>query len=247
VSIFVPQSPDQLHALSDEETDELDQFLMSDAVSDGALALDSLDGYLTAIAIGPVTQMPSDWLPGVLGDEGQAPHFATQEQARRIMELILRHMNGIISTMQDDTDAFEPIFGCVVDEEGGREYLDGEMWAAGFMFGLSLCRHEWQPLFADPQGREWLRPLYLLGAEEVSEAEQALVSSPEQREQLSGLIPASVAAIYRYWLPHRRAADADLAAAAVWPGGPRAGRDQPCPCGSGRRFRHCCGAAAPLH
>jgi uncharacterized protein len=156
-------------------------------------------------------------------------------------------MNGIISTMQDDTDAFEPIFSCVVHEDGGREYLDGEMWAAGFMFGLSLCREEWQPLFADPRGLEWLRPLYLLGAEEVSEEEEALVSSPEQREELSGLIPASVAAIYRYWLPTRRAADAEPGAGTIRRGGPKAGRNDPCPCGSGRQFKHCCGAAASLH
>ena len=41
--------------LSDEELEELDQFLMSDAVSDEAMLLDTLDGYLTAIVIGPAT------------------------------------------------------------------------------------------------------------------------------------------------------------------------------------------------
>lgn len=41
--------------LSEEEIDELDDFLMSDAVTDEAMMLDQLDGYLTAIIIGPTT------------------------------------------------------------------------------------------------------------------------------------------------------------------------------------------------
>ena len=46
--------------LSDEELEELDQFLMSEAVSDEAMVLDTLDGYLTAIVIGPATIPPAD-------------------------------------------------------------------------------------------------------------------------------------------------------------------------------------------
>ena len=53
--------------LSEEEIDELDDFLMSDAVTDEAMMLDQLDGYLTAIIIGPVTLRMQDWLPGIWG------------------------------------------------------------------------------------------------------------------------------------------------------------------------------------
>lgn len=83
--------------LSDEELDELDRFLVSDATSDETMMLDTLDGYLTAIAVGPTTVMPSRWLPRVWGPKDEdAPEFETTEQAKRIFELILRHMNGIV-------------------------------------------------------------------------------------------------------------------------------------------------------
>ena len=60
--------------LSDEELEELDQFLLSEAVSDEAMLLDTLDGYLTAIVIGPATILPSQWLPGIWGaGEDDAP------------------------------------------------------------------------------------------------------------------------------------------------------------------------------
>ena len=55
-----------------------------------------------------------------------------------------------------------------------------------------------------------------------------------------GLIPACVAGLDRFWKERRR-----------WPGaepgrakGPKAkvGRNDPCPCGSGRKHKRCCGA-----
>lgn len=51
--------------LSDDELDELDWFRMSDDVSDEAMMLDVLDGYLVAIAVGPTIWQPSQWLPGL--------------------------------------------------------------------------------------------------------------------------------------------------------------------------------------
>jgi uncharacterized protein len=56
----VPISPRMMAPLSDEETDELEQFLMSDATSDQTMLLDVLDGYLTAIVIGPRNLQPSE-------------------------------------------------------------------------------------------------------------------------------------------------------------------------------------------
>ena len=45
--------------LSEKEFDELDQFLLSDRCSDDAMTMDTLHGYLTAIAIGPESIMPA--------------------------------------------------------------------------------------------------------------------------------------------------------------------------------------------
>ena len=55
----------QFLPLSQEEMDELDDFLMSEDTSDETLMLDALDGYLTAIVSGPITLKLSEWLPGI--------------------------------------------------------------------------------------------------------------------------------------------------------------------------------------
>ena len=234
--------------LSDEELDELDQFLMSEAVSDEAMMLDTLNGYLSAIVIGPATILPSQWLPGVWGEgEDAAPGYESIEQAQRILELIMRHMNGIIWTLQYDADAFAPLLGSMVYPDDPREYLEGEMWAYGFMQGIELCRQDWQPLFDDPSASAALRPIRLLGADELTEAEEALTRWPAQREALTQQLAASVAAIYRFWLPRRQERHASLLASTYRREGPKPGRNDPCPCGSGKKFKKCCGAESTLH
>jgi uncharacterized protein len=235
--------------LTEEEMDELDQFLMSDSTSDKTMMLDCLDGYLTAIIVGPTTIMMSEWLPGVWGPTADdAPAFDTLQQAQRVMELIMRQMNGIVWSLQHNPDMFEPLFNIMTyPDDNPREYIDGEMWAHGFMQGVALRRQDWQALFDHAQGREWLRPLQLLGAEEVTPDEEELIRWPDQREELAKQIPASVAAIYRYWIPYRKAVHERALATSIQRAEPKIGRNDPCPCGSGKKFKKCCGAAGVLH
>lgn len=230
--------------LSDEELDELDRFLLSDATSDETMMLDTLDGYLTAIAVGPTTIMPSQWLPRVWGPTDEhAPEFETTKQAKRILELILRHMNGIAWSFESDLDSYEPMMNTRMYQ--GREYLDGEMWSFGFMNGVTLCRKDWEPLLNDIAGCEALQPIRLLGADDVTAEERSLIRTPAQREKLSEKIAASVAAIYRFWLPHRKAVHEHVVASSTKRSQPRVGRNDPCPCGSGKKFKRCCGTSSP--
>ena len=234
--------------LSEEEIDELDDFLMSDAVSDETMMLDQLDGYLTAIIIGPTTLRMQDWLSGIWGPgEEHAPGFESLDQAQHILDLITRYMNGIVWSFQADPDAFEPMFNMVTFDNDQKEYLDAEMWAYGFMQGIALSREDWQPLYDDSEASSALRPIYLLGADKVTKDEEKLTRTPAQREELAKQIPAGLAAIYRYWLPYRKAVHERTLATTFQRGHPKVGRNDPCPCGSGKKFKKCCGAATVLH
>ena len=234
--------------LSDEEMDELGRFLCSDATSDETMVLEVLDGYLTALVVGPTTVMPSLWLPRVWGPaEEDAPEFETTAQAQRILELILRHMNGIAWSFEYDPDGQEPVMSARIDPKDRHEYLDGEMWAHGFMEGVALCRGDWEPLIGDPAGREALRPIHLLGADDVADDEMSLIRTPEQRKQLSEALPASLAAIHRFWLPYRESMREHPVVVSAIRRQPKVGRNDPCPCGSGKKFKKCCGAKASIH
>jgi len=234
--------------LLDEEIDELDKFLLSDATSDETMAMSGLDGYLTAIVIGPQTVMPSLWLPQVWGSTSDdAPEFESAEQAEHILTLIMRHMNGIVWSLQHDPDAFDPMFDSFTYPGDEHEYVDGECWAYGFMQGVALTREDWQPLFDDQATVEALQSIHLLGSDDVTDEEEALTLTPAQREKITEAIPAGVAEIYRFWRSRRVVSNPDRVAGANARRSHKTGRNEPCPCGSGRKFKKCCGAARTVH
>lgn len=198
--------PNRLLPLSDDELDELDRFLKSDATSYETMMIDMLDGYLTAIAIGPTTLDLKQWFSGIWGTTKEdAPNFKSMEEARHIIDLIIRQMNDIVSDFEDDPDNVTFIFNTVVYPDSPQEYTDADMWAHGFMCGIDLCRKDWQALFDDPDGVKMLRPLYLLGSDDVTAEEEALTETPDQCDKLARQIVESVAWIYRFWLPYRQA------------------------------------------
>ena len=47
--------------------------------------------------------------------------------------------------------------------------------------------------------------------------------------------------IHRYFEPHRRAGGLPPERRPVRRTGPKIGRNDPCPCGSGKKFKQCCG------
>lgn len=238
----------EMAPLSDEELDELEDFLASDVCSDETMLLDALDGYLTAIVSGPDLIKPSEWLPGIWGPTARdEPAFETRAHAERIVGLIMRHMNGIIWNLQANPDLFQPILSISAYPDDAHEYRDGEMWAYGYMLGVQLRRAQWKPFLDDSNAANALRPIHLLGADNVTPEDEALTETPAQREALSDKIAASVAAIYRFWLPYRDAAAERAVATTFERQHPKVGRNDPCPCGSGKKFKKCCGSASNLH
>jgi uncharacterized protein len=220
--------------LSDKEFQELDQFLLSDRCADDGMTMDALHGYLTALAIGPEEVPMSEWLPGVWGSAGTVPQFKTEKEGQRITALIARFMNEVAMTFEVAPKEFEPLF-CEHEYEG-RTLVDGDAWAWGFWEGMNLRDAAWEPIRAS-ELEALLRPIYLLGADEIEEQDLALVDNPAQRHKLAIEMEAAIPHIHRFWLPRRKSAVQQ-----VRHDTPRAGRNDTCPCGSGKKFKKCCGA-----
>ena len=93
--------------LSETEYDALEAFFGSNAVPQDCMDLEMLDGFLTAIVSGPELIQPSEWLPVVWSDSQRSasPVFADNEQAERILSLILRLQSGIVRTLTDSPPA----------------------------------------------------------------------------------------------------------------------------------------------
>ena len=59
----MPATPLGFKPLSEAEIQELDDFLLEDRDGAEAMMLDTMDGFLHAVAIGPTTLKPQQWLP----------------------------------------------------------------------------------------------------------------------------------------------------------------------------------------
>lgn len=225
--------------LDDEEFAQLDEFLLNridDETGDriaaaggdeGILDVSGLDGFLTALASGPNVIVPSRWLPAMWG--AAEPSWQSTDQFQEIFGLIVRHQNSIAATLLHDPQAFEPMF-CEREVEG-KSYLLVDEWCHGYMRGVALDAYAWSASDADIE--EFLRPIQLWGTEAGWLRIDAMSDADKTRER--NAIPQSVRALYEYWLGRRALQSAPARRAA-----PKVGRNDPCPCGSGKKYKHCC-------
>lgn len=230
------------HVLSNAEYDELDEFLADAAIEQTSMDVSTLDGFLTAIAIGPQVVHPSEWLPWVWDmEDGEAePEFADEEQASRILSLVMRHYNAVIHTFNTDPASFEPIF-CRDDHWGAAE------WCEGFILGFQFSEAAWSLLAVGQP--TWFTPFLRLGTVDGID----ITESASDAEKWMNEIEPSVVRIHAYWKETRGSQsfgqfkdDSYLRAqkeiATLVRDGPKIGRNDPCPCGSGKKFKKCCGA-----
>lgn len=235
----IPFSP-----LSEDEFNALDQFLLYGVDTEDVMTLDMADGFLHAIAVGPTTMHPKQWLPKVWGTKEMMPPTDSIEQLNHMLGLAIRHFNSIIAGLEDDPRGINPCWSTMTYEGDKQEYDDAEAWAHGFVRGMKLCWSDWQPLLSTPQGQALFRPIGLLGEGDFSVDQDELTRTPAMRAELALQIPQAVLDMHEHWLPLRLAVYQREVAKSMQP---RVGRNEPCPCGSGKKFKKCCGAAGDLH
>ena len=63
--------------------------------------------------------------------------------------------------------------------------------------------------------------------------------SPEQREKIIQYVAAGLLGAYRYFRPSRQA-DASTTSPEPQRTKSKIGRNDPCPCGSGKKYKRCC-------
>jgi uncharacterized protein len=206
---------------------------MSDASPEDCMQLSDLDGFLTGIAIGPELIVPSEWLSAVWG--GDEPAFESIEQAQTVIGTIMGRYNEILRALSTDPETYAPLFW---------EGPDGEViaadWAEGFVDAVRLRPEAWRPLLEDREALVMLMPILALCGD--AEGGSPLELDPEEDADLLAqapeLIPACVAGIDGFWKERRGRPKAGPGRAKS----AKVGRNDPCPCGSGRKHKRCCGA-----
>jgi uncharacterized protein len=180
---YDPASP--VTPLSEAELAGLDAQLAA-LPADGAMTLDGLDGYLTALLVGPPllqSLKTGDWLPAVWGGDpapGTSEPFPSNQKKKRTTVLVLRHLRSIAATLAADVRAWEPVFSVAeAPGEGGGELADAGDWCLGFLAATDLAPAAWAPLFDDPDLGPGLATIALLAGEGMPAAVSAAAPEDE--------------------------------------------------------------------
>lgn len=235
--------------LTETEFEELDQFLLNVEGVDASMDISMLDGFFAAIVSGPGTILPSEWLRWVWDTEKgeESPVYESMEQAQRIMGLLMRHMNHVAATLHESSEDYEPI---LMENRGGDEPIPViDEWCSGFMKGMSLDMQGWMPLSVGHP--DWLTTIMLYGTEEGWELLKKKELSIDAHRELADGLADTVRRVHAHFLEQRRA-DPSAGAPKVARQQPvrraeKVGRNDPCPCGSGKKYKHCHGGSRQLH
>ncbi len=150
------------------------------------------------------------------------------------MGIIMARYNETIHMLDDEPGALEPIS---YEALGGRVLAAD--WAEGFMDAFGLRVDAWDALFEDEDGRLLMGPIMaqLHDKEGKPFVEGSLEEMQEIREEGAQYLPIVVKGIYDFWKARREPTNL-----ARGPTRKKVGRNEPCPCGSGRKYKRCCGA-----
>jgi uncharacterized protein len=229
--------------LTDAEFDKLAD-LLKRLGDKRAMNLETMDGIFAALICGPDNVPPSEYLPEFWGgDVVNEPVFETKPILQEFISLLMRHWNAISQTLHSG-EVFLPL---LLDDENGVARAND--WANGFVRGMEMRRDGWAALMEDEEQAGSLVPIFALAHEHHPDPEMHPYKEPisaETRERLIIGAAAGVMAIYRYFEAERVTAGRRGTATTFRREAPKIGRNEPCPCGSGKKFKHCC-AKETLH
>lgn len=207
---------------------------MLGALGDDAMVLGQLDGYLCGIAVSPGVVDEADWLPDVFGRDGASIGDAAVlgVDMAELTGLVLSRHAAIQAELAED--CYQPLY----DIDG--EDILWEIWMDGFETAMALRLDAWDKLLRSHKESRAQEAAFgitdLLAASDpgLSEAELADPALIALQKEAPTLIPRLAGELYR---AHRLTApQAPLRVASV-------GRNDPCPCGSGLKYKRCHGAA----
>jgi uncharacterized protein len=236
--------------LTDDELEELERFLLDAEGIDESMDISMLDGFFAAILSGPKTILPSEWMRSVWDTEKgeDSPVFSGVDQAQRILGLLMRHMNAVATTLLEAPGDYEPLL--MENTRDGDPVPVIDEWCMGYMKGVSLDLQGWLPITIGHP--DWLSTIMLYGTEEGWEQLKKKDLSIEEHRRLAAGLGDTARKVHAHFLEQRKAEAAMGVAPAAVRREPirntgKVGRNDPCPCGSGKKYKSCHGSTTQLH
>ncbi|HWH83837.1 MAG TPA: UPF0149 family protein [Burkholderiaceae bacterium] len=242
------------HDLTDAEFADLDELLTQTPEPLEPLDAVMLDGYLCGVIVQPVLLQSAAWLPHVFDFDGRPlPDDTDAGWLRRTSALILRRHAALNRAIVED-GWFDPLVLEPDDEQPPEPMPEGEPdpmagmnpisqalmpWVAGFQHATE-CFPDLLELPDDAVATALARLYRHLPAE--TDEEREIVATLDREHPLATLDDAmeelvvSVADLQDLTNEQRYRVEP------VKRDAPKVGRNEPCPCGSGKKYKQCHGA-----
>ena len=230
---------------NDTDAAELEAALAPLVAEGSALGYCEAAGFLFAIACSPEEVDAAEWLPAVLGDD--------TDGIAEAVALVTR-LHGWISESVRERDPFLPA-GIAPLEDVLENFGTGAAlgrWSQGYAEGQEWMEETWDTLLPeaaddDEDPEEVLGSLILVlsffADREVAEEFHRDSRVPDSFEAFAAeMLEEHADAMFDLALLGRNIAEAEEVAAQGPAQSSKVGRNEPCPCGSGKKYKFCCGA-----
>ena len=208
-------------------------FLASPDAPATAMSTLELEGYLTGLVVLPDLIPPSMWISGLWGDE--EPVFDSSEQARATLDSVMEHYNAVIRQIDGKGAKWKPMFFA---SNGAADVERCKLWVDGFWKAFMLAPDAWMVLAEDERTQSLIEPFAAfidLDGYDGYDGPPLPDNVDEVRRSFAEDIPLVLPAL-RKFAQIRTGDNAETA-----PPSRKVGRNEPCPCGSGKKYKRCCG------
>lgn len=211
----------------DDYLAELDALLLHQF--DDGMLLSELDGYLAGIIVSPDLVPQSQWLKHIWGDA--PPEFANAEELQHFLDLLMRHYNGVIDDL-NTPGAYEPILD--MDTRTGEVLW--ELWIEGFAKAMKLAPRGWNRIRASDDAAPKAAIAGIMELAAFADGRATLNETEQDRwnREAPALVPIWVQLLHEWRMENDEHKPASAKSEKV-------GRNDPCPCGSGKKYKKCCG------
>ena len=225
-----------------KQLEALSEMLLDLPYENDGMLLSEFDGFVAGILVCPEMIMPGEWLPLVWGED-HTPNFDTMDEAQRKMDAVMAHYNRVAQ----DLARPEPEYEAVYEIDPNTDETLWEPWISGFEQAMQLRVDCWEATLdsTDEEVRSTIPMILALHEINIGTSELDEAAIDELDEIAPDLIPGMVLSL-NAWTKGQTGmpgpANLAMAPSGILPGRTKVGRNEPCPCGSGKKFKKCCGS-----
>ena len=216
----------QILTFDEAARSRLMELLDAKSEAHNTMRCDEVQGFMMALLSGPDALNPTNWLPEILGEESLFDAKERTEIERLIMAMAADTRMKLNEKILPDLWFYE-------DEAGNPDFYT---WCNAYLYALDIVPTDWFEAVDQEEFEDLFYPIMALGGiyDDEENGEVILHLNEKELTQLESDLPHVLLDIYWYWQTIINKPQT------VRREGEKVGRNDPCPCGSGKKYKACC-------